>query len=99
MPLPQAPTAEVVPGRISGRPPGCLASTMLQQHIAAPAVGSCREALPGRTTAKGSAELLSPAPISGHISRKGLPGLASGRDATRGSTLPHCPHNLHSPRA
>lgn len=60
-------------------------------------MGSCLEALLGHATAKGSAGLLSPTHIWGHISQKGLSELASGRDTTQGSTLPHCPPNLCSP--
>lgn len=99
MPLPQAPGEEVAPGLISSSLPGHLASTMPQQHVAALAVGSCQEALLGHATAKSSAGVLSPTLIWGHISQKGLPELASGRDTTQGSTLPHCPPDLRSPCA
>lgn len=85
-----------MPGSISSSLPGRPASTGLQQHITALAVGSPQEALPGCTTAEGSAGLLSSAPILG---QKGLPGLAGGGDTALGSTLPQRPPKLRFPPA
>jgi len=55
-----------------------------EHHATAAPCLSSQVVLP-RDTAKGGAGLLSPTPILGHISRKGLSEPASSRDASRGT--------------
>lgn len=90
-----------LPGRRQCRG-ACPAAPFGEHHVAAAHRCSGSGVLPRGTArthgSQGSAEVLSPIPVLGHISRKGFPGPASSRDTTWG-TLPHCRPNLHSPRA